>query len=417
MTMRVLTVSVCVAATCLCASAPGAQERLARLSLDEAVSLALQENPTVRAKEFERQSVRANEVTAGLRPNPTASFSGEQFTPGGSSGAAIPQYTLSIGQPIELGGKRQRRLDSARAATRVTGYELADLERQTVFQVKKSFTDILVARETLALAEENLKTLDELERVQRFRAEQGDISQLELLRIQVQRFAFERDALDARQALGAAKIALRALCRPDRVEEDFEALGNLAYRDVSYSPADVYRLVMKNRPDIRAAEAAWEKARADVNLARANAWWDITPQIEYQRIGPDNTIGFGISLPLRIFDRNQGEIARARADVLRANATREAVAIQALAEVDTALSTLRAAAEKVRALADTYLPKARQTRDTVEFAYRRGGVSLLDFLDAQRTYRETALEHLRALGDHRIALYQLEAAVGGSLGE
>src|SRR5204862_2443971 len=119
--------------------------------------------------------------------------------------------------------------------------------------------------------------------------------------------------------------------------------------------------------------------------------------------------GFGISVPLRIFDRNQGEIARMRADVLKANATRQAVAIQALAEVDSALSTLRGEAEKVRALTDSYLPKARQTRDTVEFAYRRGGVSLLDFLDAQRTYRETALEHLRALGNHRIAVYQLEA--------
>jgi len=411
---RILATSAFVAAF-LSASALGAQEPLVRLTLGEAVNLALQQNPTVRAKEFERQSVSANEITAGLRPNPTATFSGEQFTPGGSSGAAITQYTLSIGQPIELGGKRQRRVDSARAATRVTGYELADLQRQTVFQVKKSFTDILIARDTLALAEENLKTLDELERVQRFREEKGDISQLDLLRIQVQRFAFERDALDARQALKAAKIALRALTSPDHVGEDFEVVGDLTYRNVSYSQAELYRLVMQNRPDIRAAEAAREKARADVNLARANAWWDITPQIEYQRIGPDNTIGFGISLPIRIFDRNQGEIARTRADVSRANATRQAVAIQALADVDAALSTLRSEAEKVKVLTDSYLPKARQTRDTVEYAYRRGGISLLDFLDAQRSYRETALEHLRALGNHRIAVYQLEAAVGSPI--
>jgi outer membrane protein, heavy metal efflux system len=414
MMTRVLATSAFVAAF-LSASALGAQGPLAQLTLGEAVSLALRENPTVRAKEFERQSVSANEITAGLRPNPTAEFRGEQFTPGGSSGAAITQYTLSIGQPIELGGKRQRRVDSARAATRVTGYELADLRRQTVFQVKKSFTDILIARDTLALAEENLKTLDELERVQRFREEKGDISQLDLLRIQVQRFAFERDALDARQAMRAAKIALRAVTSLDRVGGDFEVVGDLTYRDVSYSQTELYRLVMQNRPDIRAAEAAREKARADVNLARANAWWDITPQIEYQRIGPDNTIGFGISLPIRIFDRNQGEIARTRADVLRANATREAVAIQALADVDAALSTLRSEAEKVKVLTDTYLPKALQTRDTVEYAYRRGGISLLDFLDAQRSYRETALEYLRALGNHRIAVYQLEAAVGSPI--
>ena len=277
--------------------------------------------------------------------------------------------------------------------------------------MKKSFTDILVARDTLALAEGNLKTLDELERIQRFRAEKGDISDLELLRIQVQRFTFQRDAADARQAVSAAKIALRAVSGQDRIAEDFDVVGELGYRDVSYTRADLYRQVMQNR----AAEAARQKARADVNLARANAWWDVTPQIEYQRIGPDNTIGFGISLPIRIFDRNQGEIARTRADVLKADAARQAVAIQALSEVDTILSSLRTEADKVKALRDVYLPKARQVLDTVDYAYRRGGLNLLDFLDAQRTYRETSLEYLRALGNYQAAVYQLEAAVGGSL--
>jgi cobalt-zinc-cadmium efflux system outer membrane protein len=408
---RVVIVGIC-AAISVASQAAIAQERITRLSLDEAVSLAIRENPTVRAKAFERQAVGANEITAGLRPNPQATFLSEQH-PAGS--ASVPQYTFSVGLPIELGGKRQRRLDSARAATQVTGYELADLQRQTVFQVKKSFTDILVARDALALAEENLRTLDELERIQRFRAEKGDISELELLRIEVQRFAFERDATDARQALSAAKIALRAVSGPDRIAESFDVVGDLAYRVVSYSQAGLYRRVMQYRPDIRAAEAAREKARADVNLARANAWWDITPELEYQRIGPDNTIGFGISLPLKIFDRNQGEIARTRADVSRADATRQAVAIQALAEVDTVLSSLRGEGDKVKALRAIYLPKARQARDTVEFAYRRGGVNLLDFLDAQRTYRETSLEYLRALGNFQTALYQLEAVVGGPL--
>src|SRR5437762_11075454 len=141
MMMRVLIASTFVgAAAYLSVSALAAQEVLGKLTLNEAVSLALRENPTVRAKEFERQSVSANEITAGLRPNPTATFSGELFAPGGSNGAAVTQYTLSIGQPIELGGKRQRRVDSARAATRVTGSELADLRRQPVFQVKRSST-------------------------------------------------------------------------------------------------------------------------------------------------------------------------------------------------------------------------------------------------------------------------------------
>src|SRR5213594_1284476 len=150
-----------------------------------------------------------------------------------------------------------------------------------------------------------------------------------------------------------------------------------------------------------------------------------SPLVEYQRIGPDNTFGVGVSVPLRVFDRNQGEIARTRAEVDRADALREAAAVQVLADVDAALSQVVNQRDKVLLLRDTYLPKAQRARDTVEFAYRRGGLSLLDFLDAQRTYRETSLEHLRTLGAHGgFELVErapvgaeraevLEAAVGG----
>ncbi|HKX05602.1 MAG TPA: TolC family protein [Methylomirabilota bacterium] len=405
---------VCVV-TLAASGTVGAQAPLARLTLDEAVSLAGRANPTIRAKEFEQRAVTAGEITAALRPNPTANFLAEQF--GGASDASQVQYTINIGQPIELGGKRQRRIDSARAATRVTGHELDDVRRQIIFLVKKSFADALAGRESLNLAEQNLQSLDELERIQRFRAERGDISELELLRIQVQRFAFERDAADARQALKAAKIALRAIVGPEQIAENFEVVGELAFRNIELTQADLYRRALANRPDLRAAEAAREKAKADIRLARANAWWDVTPQIEYQRLGPDNTIGFGFSMPLRIFDRNQGEIARTRAEAGRVDAAREVVAVQALSEVDTALAALRTESGKLTVLRDTYLPKAKQARDTVEYAYRRGGASLLEYLDAQRTYRDTAAEYVRSLGSYWTSLYQLETAVGGSLGE
>jgi cobalt-zinc-cadmium efflux system outer membrane protein len=398
-----------------------AQGPLTRLSLDEAVGLAARANPTVRAKGFEYQAVGANEITAALRPNPTLGLGAEQFTPGGPKAGgdalAIAQYTLSLGQTVELGGKRGRRIDSARAATQASGYEFADVRRQVLYQVKKSFSDAQTARDSVALAEQNLASLDEVERIQRVRAEKGDISELELLRIQVQRFAFERDAADARQALRAAKIAVRSVVGRDTVAEDFEIVGELTVREFAATPTDLYRLALANRPDLSAAEAARKKAEADIRLARANAWTDITPGIEYQRIGPDNTIGFVVSVPLRIFDRNQGEIARTQAEAKRAAAAREAVAIQALSEVDTALAALGTEREKLTVLRDTYLAKARQARDTVEFAYRRGGVSLLDYLDAQRTYRDTAAEYLRSLGSYWTAFYQLETAVGGSLGK
>jgi outer membrane protein, heavy metal efflux system len=409
--VRIVAITCCLAVLGAPGRAP-AQSPLARPTLEEAVSLATTANPNVRAKEFEVQAVGANEITAALRPNPTSNFLAEQF---GGGSASQTQYTFNVGQPIELGGKRQRRVDSAKAATKVTGYELADLRRQLVFQVKKSFSDILVARDALALAEQNLSALDELGRVHRFRAEKGDISGLELLRIEVERFAFERDTADARQALGAAKIALRTAIGHERLAEQFEVVGELTVPEVGKSKSDLYRMALDARPDLRAAEAAREKSRADINLAKANAWWDVTPQIEYQRIGPDNTIGFGFSLPIKLFDRNQGETARTQAEAKRAEASREALLSQALAEVDTALAVVTAERAKVTLLRDTYLPKIKQARETVEFAYRRGGVTLLDFLDAQRTYREKSLDYLRSLGNYHTAVYQLEAAVGGPL--
>src|SRR5262249_37965120 len=158
------------------------------------------------------------------------------------------------------------------------------------------------------------------------------------------------------------------------------------------------------------------RARADHRLARANAWWDITPQLEYQRIGPDNTLGLGFSVPIRVFDRNQGEIARTRAEIDRVDAARHATALQGLAAGDTDVTAALTQRERVLRLRDVYLPKATQARDTVEYAYRRGGQSLLDFLDAQRSYRETALAHLQALGAYLSAIYQLEADVGRELG-
>lgn len=391
----------------------GQQPVLSRLSLDDALQLALHQNPTLRAQQFALESTRAGEITAGLRPNPQMNFLAEQFKPGQAQQEG--QYTVNVGQPIELGGKRQRRIDAARAATKVAGYQLEDLRRQTILQVKTAFAGALIAREQVALAEENLKTLDNTEQLQRLRVEKGDLSELELLRIQVQRFTFERDDADARQALLAAKIALKAAAGEANIAPDFDVVGALGFKEVPLDQTALRRAALDSRPDLRASEADRERARADHRLARANAWWDITPQIEYQRIGPDNTVGFGFSIPLRIFDRNQGEISRTQAEIERVDAVREATALQVLAAVDTDLATAVTQHDRVIRLRDLYLPKATQTRDTVDYAYRRGGASLLDFLDAQRSYRETALAHLQALGAYLSAVYQLEADVGRDL--
>ena len=393
-------------------AAASAPEQTAQLTLPEAVQLALRTNPSIRAKQREHEATRAGETTAGLLPNPTASYLAEQL---GSSGVS-PQYTVSVSQTIETGGKRSRRVESApRAATRVSELEFADVRRQVIAQVKKTFTDVLVAEAAVKLASDNLPNVDELERLTQLRVDKGEIAELELLRIQTQRFAFERDLADARQAVPAAKIALRAVVGPEAIDRGFNIIGELAFRDVTLDRDRLLQQTLERRPDVLAAEAGREKARADVELARANAWWDFAPQIQYQRVGQDNTFGVGISIPLRVFDRNQGEIERTRAGVERADHVRDAAINQARGEVETALASVLTERDKARRLGDLYLPRAERVRATVEFAYRRGGLSVLDLLDAQRTYRETALEHARALGNYWSAVYQLEAAVGDSL--
>ena len=400
------------------ATVGNAQDRITSLTLEDALKLATRENFTLRAAQFEYQATRANEVTAGLIPNPSFSYLGEQLNEPASPSAGHgtgQQYTVTIGQTFETGGKRQRRLDSARAATLVAGHLLTGVEQQVLFQVKKSFTDVLTAKAALELAEQNLKTIGEIENIQSVRAKKGALSELELLRIQVQQYTFQRDAADSRQAVLAAKNSLRTFAGPDQIADAYDVVGKLDFRDFNFNKPDLYALARANRPDIRAAEATREKARADINLSKANAWWDLTPLLEYRRDGKIDTVGVGISFPLRVFDRNQGEIARTAAEARSVEATYQGIVAQALSEVDTALAAMLTERQKVTTLRDSYLPKAQKAREIVEFAYRRGGTSLLDFLDAERTFRETSLEYLRSLGNYWTAVYQLELAVGSSL--
>ena len=231
-----------------------AQERLTSLTLDEALSLATQENYALRAAQFDYQATRANEVTAGLIPNPSFSYLGEQLNESSSG----QQYTVAIGQTFETGGKRERRLDSARAATRVAGHTLTGVERQILFQVKKSFTDALAGKAALELAEQNLKTIGEIENLQSVRAAKGALSELELLRIQVQQYTFQRDAADARQAVQAAKNALRTVTGPDRIAADYDVVGQIEFRDFTFNKPDLYELARarnsrcSNGPECRA---------------------------------------------------------------------------------------------------------------------------------------------------------------------
>lgn len=386
-----------------------AQAPLTLLSLDDALRLTA-ENQAFRARGFDLKAKQAAEITAGLRPNPQLSYSPSTLTP-----LNAIDNTVAVAQTFEVAGKRDLRVQSARADTRIAGLQLLDFERQLVFQVKQVFVAAQVAKATLLLATDNLRSVDEVNRLQKLRADRGEISGLELLRLEGDRFQFESDAADARQNLDQAKTILRTVA-PERISPGFDIAGALEPQDVALSRDALVQRLVANRPDLKAADMSRDKSQIDIDLAKANAYPDITPSIGYTRTHDGKDLfGISISIPLPIFDRNQGEIARALADADRIRAEREATYIQATADLDAALLGFANARQKMSLLRDTYVPKAREARSRTELAYKRGAVSLLDFLDAERTYRAASLNYLKSLGDYWTSVYQVEAAVGGRL--
>jgi cobalt-zinc-cadmium efflux system outer membrane protein len=389
---------------------PPPAAELMRLSLAAALELAARDNPTLRAKGYELSATRANETTAATSPNPSFSY--------GRGGFNTPRISdsVSIGTTVELGDKRERRIDSARAATRQTSYELADVQRQVMFQVKAAYTGVLQAKAVLQFTQSNLGALDEVTRLQQARFQRGDISGLELNRIRSDRFQSETDAADAQLNVQNARITLRSLVSPDRIPEQFDVIGELTYRSVRVDRQKLYDQAVLNRPDLQSLEAARQKAEADIRLARANAQFDVSPIANWNRDGlGTQTWGLGLSVPLQLFDRNQGEIARTRADAERVFANLQAAAVQVQDDLAGALALLDNAERKLAILRDTYLPLATETRDQVRAAYLRGAQSLLEFLDAERVFRQTTINHINALAAYETAIYQLEAAVGGQL--
>lgn len=384
------------------------------LTLEEALRLTLSNNLVLQAKERELSAVQSNEVTAGLIPNPTLSPGvSNAFTPN----LGPPQYQVTIAQPIELSGKRQRRIESAQAGSRITGYDLEDLRRVLTFQVKQLFTAILVAKASAEQTQLNLKTLDDVERLQRLRTEKGDLSELDLLRIQQQRFQFESDTADAQQSLRLARVNLRQTIGQDLVPEEFDVTGKFALKEVHARPEDLYRLAEEHRADLKSAQAAVEKARADNRLAQAYAVPNIAPTVGMCWADNNSCYGWvlGFSMDLPLFNRNQGEIQRTARDAERVGALTNFTLSQTRADVDAALSQLESARIKLVALRDVYLPKATEIRSRVELAYRRGAASLLDFLDSERTHRAVTLAWINSQGNYDVAVYQLESATGAPL--
>ncbi len=373
-------------------------------------------NPNLMAGQIGIDESKANEVTAFLRPNPAMTAGLDQFTPF-TPGPYRPLTNLfpsaSFSYLHERQHKRELRLESAQKGTAIAVSQQADLGRTLLFNLRTAFVQTLQAKAVLALAKANLEYYDHLLGVSDERFKAGDIAQMDLDRLVLQRVQFESDLESAEVNLRTAKIQLLTLMNDRTAVEQFDVTGPFDFSE-QVAPRDEFRrIATEARPDLQAAVQAVDKAQIDHKLAIADGSTDPTFGMDTARNPPIQIyIGFNVSIPLRIFDRNQGEKARTELDIHRNERLRDAAEAQVFSDVDSAYAMLNSNLALLRPYKAKYLQLAVRVRETVSFSYQHGGASLLDFLNAQNDYRSVQLNYLNLIGSYLTAASQLNLAVG-----
>lgn len=382
-------------------------------------------NPTLQAALLNINESRAEEVTAYLRPNPEIVGTFDQITPFSNvpspngSGAQVYRpfgYALpsgSISYLHERENKRELRLEAAKKSTDIASSTYSDQERGLIFNLRSAFVQALQAKAVFQNAKENLDYWDKELAVNRTRLEAGDIAQVDMDRLVLQRVQFESDYETAIVNLRTAKISLLMLLNDRTPIEKFDVTGPFDFSEALLPQEEYRNLALAARPDLRVAVQNVELARSNHELAVANGSTDPTFSVDFGRNPPiPSYFGVSIDIPLRIFDRNQGEKARTQIDIGRNERLKDAAEAQVFNDVDSAYVTLVSAVNLLRPYKTLYLKLATDTRDRVTFSYQNGGSSLLDYLDAEKAYRDTRLAYLNLIGSYLTAAAQMNMAVG-----
>lgn len=378
-------------------------------------------NPQLLAGKLNIDESRADEITAYLRPNPDFTFTadGTQIWPHNNvwQPFAGTFYSPALSYLHERDHKRELRLESAKKNTVVAEDQQEDLERNLLFNLRNAFVQTLQAKAVLDLSRENLAYYDKVLDVSRIRLKAGDIAKLDMARLDLQRVNYESDVETAITNLRTAKIQLLQLMNERMPVDQFDVSGKYDFTEAP--PLEEFRrIALATRPDLQAAMEAASKAKTDHQLAVANGSTDPTVGVWWTHNGsfnnPDafNTAGVSISIPLRIFDRNQGEKERTAIDIQRNERLAEAARTQVFSDVDSAYATLEGNLNLLRPYREKYLKEAADVREMMSFAYQHGGASLLDFLSAQNDYRTTQLSYLNLIAAYMSAANQLNFSTG-----
>jgi cobalt-zinc-cadmium efflux system outer membrane protein len=397
------------------ASPPSAS---ARISLEDAIRLALQHNHALQAMRSTIQQSLAEEITANLRPNPTLGLDAQFlpiFQPNKLDADYLDQsaqFDAGIGYLFERGKKRQHRLRAAKDQTAVVRSLVSDSERQLVFNVSLQFVDVLLAESTLEFAQQDLDSFQKTVDISKERFRVGDISEGDFLKIKLQLLQFQSDVSAAKLAKLQSLAALRQLLGFETVPDDYDVQGTLDYQPVHAELNGLKNVAAMNRPDLRAAQQAVTAAESQLALQKANGKMDITGTFDYSHTAGASSGSFFYNMPLPIFNRNQGEIARAQFAITQAREQASETTQQVSTDVVQAFANLQTNDQIIQLYQGGYVEQAKQSRDISEYAYRKGAASLLDYLDAERTYRANQLAYRQALASYMLALEQMRQAVG-----
>jgi outer membrane protein, heavy metal efflux system len=374
-------------------------------------------NPTLLAGKLNISELQAQEITAHFRPNPQLTLLADQIDPfpGGPSHGPFAYWlpSATVSYLHERAHKRELRTESAKQATAVGVSQQQDLERNLLFSLRGAFVGTLQAKAVLQVAKDNLEYYDHVLKISRDRFEAGDIAQIDLDRLELQRVQYESDLQSADVNLRTAKIQLLTLLNDRTPVEMFDVVGVYDFSD-QMEGLDAYRqMALDTRPDLKAAVESVEMAQTNYKLAEANGSTDPTFSFDVGRNPPiDAYIGFDVNFPLRIFDRNQGEKLRTKLDITRNERLRDAAKAQVFSDVDSAYATLNSNVILLRPYKQKYLAQAVRVRDTIFFSYQHGGASLLDFMNAESDYRAVELNYVNLVGSYLTSAAQLNLAVG-----
>jgi cobalt-zinc-cadmium efflux system outer membrane protein len=380
------------------------------LTLAQVLDLAHRSNPTLLSAAQHLAAVRAQEVTAGLRQNPNATAAGQMVTLGPDDPNGPDFYSVGVQRLFERGNKRQLRVETARSTTALTGFQLDDQRRQTDLAVRQAFSRMLYARQALGISRDNLEGYSKTVALMKVRLDAGDIDQTDFDRIELQLAGFESDRDNAELTLRQASIALQNLIGIARPREDFDITGNLDPPPAAITLDALRAAALAGRPDLKAAQSQVDVDVANAKLAVANGTADPTVEADYERTGHANTFGANVNIPVRIFDRNQGEKERTRYEIESSRLALIAAQNQVLSDVDSAWAGYQTARSQSERYRSKYLAEAAHVRDNLEFSYRNGNSTLLDYLSALSDYRLVNLAALTAKLQLLLAIEQLSYA-------